>query len=102
MGITIDAKPVEPIEVSLVGKDYKIVPPKASALMAMTEGMKDKDEDDMGMEDIKKFVDILFEKKDVNPVMKRLADSSDLLDIQHIMTLMEQVMEAVQENPTTS
>lgn len=102
MGITIDAEPVEPLEVTLIGKEYKVIPPKASALMAISDTMKGKEEDDMGLNDIKGFVEILFQKKDVPGVMKRLTDTSDRLDVDHIMKLMEKVMEAVQENPTSS
>lgn len=102
MGITIDAEPVEPLEVTLIGKEYKVIPPKASALMAISDTMKGKEEDDMGLNDIKGFVEILFQKKDVPAVMKRLTDTSDRLDVDHIMKLMEKVMEAVQENPTSS
>lgn len=102
MGITIDAEPVEPLEVTLVGKEYKVIPPKASALMSISDSMKGKEEDDMGLSDIKGFVEILFQKKDVAPVMKRLTDGSDRLDVDHVMKLMEKVMEAVQENPTSS
>lgn len=102
MGITIDAEPVEPLEVTLIGKEYKVIPPKASALMAISDTMKGKEEDDMGLSDIKGFVEILFQKKDVPSVMKRLTDTSDRLDVDHVMKLMEKVMEAVQENPTSS
>lgn len=102
MGITIDAEPVEPLEVTLIGKEYKVIPPKASALMAISDTMKGKEEDDMGLSDIQGFVEILFQKKDVPAVMKRLTDTSDRLDVDHIMKLMEKVMEAVQENPTSS
>lgn len=102
MGITIDAEPVEPLEVTLIGKEYKVIPPKASALMAISDTMKGKEEDDMTLNDIKGFVEILFQKKDVPAVMKRLTDTSDRLDVDHIMKLMEKVMEAVQENPTSS
>lgn len=102
MGIVIDAEPVEPLEVTLVGKEYKVVPPKASSLMAISDQAKGKDENDMGMDDIQAFVEALFQKKDVAPVMKRLRDQKDLLDVDHVMTLMEKVMEEVQGNPTTS
>ncbi len=102
MGITIDAEPVQPLEVTLVGKEYKVIPPKASALMAISDQAKGKDENDMGLDDVKSFVEALFEKKDVNPIMKRLTDSTDRLDVDHIMTLLEKVMETVQEHPTTS
>lgn len=102
MGIVIDAEPVETMDVKLVGVDYKITPPKTAMLMQVTDKMQGKDEEDITSDDLYQFVDLMFTKTDATKVKKRLADPKDSLDIDHVMTLLDKLMEAVQPNPTTS
>lgn len=102
MGIVIDAEPVETMDVKLVGVDYKITPPKTSLLMEVTDKMQGKNEEDVTSEDLYRFVDLMFTKGDATKVKKRLGDPKDRLDIDHVMTLLDKIMEAVQPNPTTS
>lgn len=102
MGIVIDAEPVETMDVKLVGVDYKIKPPKTSLLMEVTDKMQGKNEEDVTSEDLYRFVDLMFTKTDATKVKKRLSDAKDDLDIEHVMTLLDKLMEAVQPNPTTS
>lgn len=102
MGIVIDAEPVETMDVKLVGVDYKIKPPKTSMLMEVTDKMQGKDEEDVTSEDLYRFVDLMFTKTDATKVKKRLSDPKDDLDIDHVMKLLDALMEAVQPNPTTS
>lgn len=102
MGIVIDAEPVETMDVKLVGVDYKIKPPKTSLLMEVTDKMQGKAEEDITSEDLYRFVDLMFTKTDATKVKKRLVDPKDDLDIDHVMTLLDKIMEAVQPNPTTS
>lgn len=102
MGIVIDAEPVETMDVKLVGVDYKIKPPKTSMLMEVTDKMQGKAEEDITSDDLYRFVDLMFTKTDATKVKKRLTDPKDDLDIDHVMTLLDKLMEAVQPNPTTS
>lgn len=102
MAINIEADPIQVLEVTVVGKEYKVRPPKAATLMDVTSGMSDKDEDDMSMDDLNKFVDLLFAPTDSKAVKKRLLDANDSLDLGHVMELLNKVMEEVQPNPTTS
>ena len=102
MGIVIDAEPVETLDVKLVGMDYKITPPKTSMLMQVTDKMQGKAEEDVTSEDLYRFVDLMFTKVDAGKVKKRLGDPKDALDIDHVMNLLDKLMEAVQPNPSTS
>lgn len=102
MGIVIDAEPAETLDVKLVGVDYKITPPKTSLLMQVTDKMQGKEEEDVTSEDLYRFVDLMFTKTDSVKVKKRLNDPKDALDIDHVMSLLDKLMEAVQPNPTTS
>lgn len=102
MGIVIDAEPAETLDVKLVGVEYKLTPPKTSLLMQVTDKMQGKDEEDITSEDLYRFVDLLFSKSDSVQVKKRLNEPKDALDIEHVMTLLDKLMEAVQPNPTTS
>lgn len=105
MGINIEAEPVEVLDVTLVGKEYKIRPPKAATLMEITSGMEGKDDDDMSLDELQKFIDVLFSKTDAKAVQKRLLNREDNLDIGHIMKLMNAVMEEATKGmdlPTTS
>lgn len=102
MGIVIDAEPAETLDVKLVGVDYKITPPKTSLLMQVTDKMQGKEEEDVTSEDLYRFVDLMFTNTDSVKVKKRLNDPKDALDIDHVMSLLDKLMEAVQPNPTTS
>lgn len=102
MGIVIDAEPAETLDVKLVGVDYKITPPKTSLLMQVTDKMQGKEEEDVTSEDLYRFVDLMFTNTDAVKVKKRLNDPKDALDIDHVMSLLDKLMEAVQPNPTTS
>lgn len=102
MGIVIDAEPAETLDVKLVGVDYKITPPKTSLLMQVTDKMQGKDEEDVTSEDLYRFVDLMFTQTEAGKVKKRLNDPKDALDIDHVMSLLDKLMEAVQPNPTTS
>ena len=119
------------ITVNLVGKNYKISPPKQMfnmrlARMSPELGKMAKlgdlklegDEQDLEkleeamrpveklMDLITEWIDLAFTKKDAEAVNRRLNDGRDLLDFTHIMELVRAVSEHVSEEsgearPTT-
>lgn len=100
--ITIDAKAVEPIDIKLVGKPYTIQPPKAALAMRLAVESKLYADDPSKMADILNvWMDKAFGDK-ADKVRKRIEDDDDLLDIMHIMALMEKVIEVqMDEDPST-
>jgi len=101
--ITIDADPVEQIEVNLVGVPYQINPPKAALAMRLAVEAKTMGEDPSAVNAVMdSWMDKAFGKSTAKAVRKRLEDDKDLLDIQHVMLLMEKIIEAQTEaNPTS-
>lgn len=103
--IVIEAPEVETIDVTLVGQHYDLIPPKtAMALRLAVEIKQVKDEDPvvmMGLLD--RWLDFAFGgKKKADAVRKRLEDPNDRLDVVHLVTLMEKVIEVqMPENPTS-
>lgn len=99
--INIDAKPVEPIHVNLVGKGYEITPPKAALAMRMaTEAKLFADDPSKMIEVLNAWIRRAFGDK-AEKIQRRLDDEDDALDIFHIMELMEAVTEAQTTDPTT-
>lgn len=100
--IVITADPVEPIEVSLVGVDYLIHPPKAALAMRMAiESKLYADDPEKMAQALDGWVRKAF-GKEYPALQARLDDETDLLDFPHVMTLMEKVMEAQTEPDPTS
>jgi hypothetical protein len=100
--ISITAEAVEPIEVSLVGVDYMVNPPKAAFAMRMAVEAKLYEEDPAKMA---QAIDGWMKKAfgpEYEPVLKRLNDEEDLLDVGHIMLLMEKIIEVQTEPDPTS
>lgn len=98
--ITIDADPVSTVSVKLVGKEYDITPPKAALAMRLAVEAKLYQDDPSKMAEVLEvWMKRAFGEK-VEKVQKRLDDEKDLLDITHIMALMEKVIEKQTGNPT--
>lgn len=101
--IEITAEPPKPISVTLLGVDYKVRPLKGSLGVAMAQRFSGKN---LTPEKIGKEMDTLirtmFGPDDAPKIQKRLIDPDDLLDYEHIIALMNKVVEAQSGNPTTS
>jgi len=101
--LSIVADPREKITISLVGVEYVITPPKASAALKMAIRAKAGDEDPSEMlAALTEWAQKAFGKATATKVMKRLDDDEDELDLQHLMQLMEGVAELTAGNPTSS
>jgi hypothetical protein len=100
--ITIEATPIEPIDVTLVDKKYTIVPPKAALAMRLAVESKLYEDDPAKMAEVLGvWIKKAFGDKAAK-IQARLDDEDDLLDIVHIMTLMEKVIEhQMDEDPTS-
>ena len=99
--LTISAEPRKTLEVDLVGKTYKVTAPKAALGLKLAVRAKQAD-DDPGkmMEAVEEWVIKAFGKTNGAKVLKRVDDEDDDLDIQHLMKLMEAVIEATTGDPT--
>lgn len=103
--ITIDAEPREQITVHLVGKPYLLTPPKGSLGLKLAERATAANESG----DVKAIWGEVMDwvTKAVGPkqaadIQSRLDDPDDDLDIIHVVTVMEKVVEAVTSNPSSS
>lgn len=103
MTITINADAPNLIPVDLVGVHYLVKAPKA--VVAIKIGMRAKELQDEDPEELLKllgeWVSMAFSKKDAAAVMKRLGDQDDDLDLNHIVQLVEAVIEVGSGNPTS-
>ena len=100
--ITITADPVKKVTVELVGERYTVTPPKASLAISITQQARDGSSDDAeaAFDQLNGWMDTAFGTK-VKQVRARLADPSDQLDLQHIMQLMNALLDVGGESPTT-
>jgi hypothetical protein len=102
-GIVIDAEPVKPLTVRLVGETYKITPPKSSLAIKLAVQAKTvaKQEPEKVLEVMDEWIDQAFGPRAAEKVRARFEDPKDLLDITHVMGLMEKVIEASTGDPTS-
>lgn len=103
MDIIIEAEPKTEIAVSLVGEEYTVVPPKASFAIKIAVRSKQSEntrDPDFAMSSIYEWIDAAFGKEVGQRIRERLDDSDDQLDIDHIATLMQKIMEFASGNPT--
>jgi hypothetical protein len=101
--LSIVADPREKITISLVGVEYVITPPKASAALKMAIQAKGGDDDPAEyLAALTGWAQKAFGKATADKVMKRLDDDEDDLDLQHLTQLMEGVAELTAGNPTSS
>lgn len=102
--LVIDApEVVEKIPVKLVGVKYSIRRPKSMLAMSFARRAKAAKEDpEKLMEAVEEWVRITFGKATGVKVIKRLNDPEDELDFEHIVKLMEAVIELTNgSDPTT-
>lgn len=102
--IIINAQPRKPVEVAMVGVEYKVKPPKMSVLAIVAKAAAAQEGpagDSMKVLDhIENLVKLMF-KAQATGVMKRLDDPDDELDYQHIIETAEAVIEAGTGNPSS-
>lgn len=103
--IEISATPRELIAVNLVGTEYTLTPPKGALGLTLAE----KAQDASASGDVRaiwgevlNWLTMAVGKKQAKAIQARLDDADDDLDIIHVISLMEQVVEMVTGNPTTS
>jgi hypothetical protein len=102
--IEINASPVEKIDVKLVGKAYKVTPPKAAFAMKIAREAREGGSANAGrvVEVMDEWMERAFGKAQHTAVQKRLDDPTDDLDLPHIMQLMELLIEEQSDgNPTS-
>lgn len=100
--IVVVAEPRKTHNVSLVGVDYTLTAPKSIlALQMATRARAGADAPTEVIESILEWVRSAFGANQTKAIRKRLDDPDDLLDIDHITTLMQKVMEATTATPTT-
>lgn len=101
--INITAEEREVIDVTLVGVDYAIIPPKSAlALKVAKQAKKAGDDPDQAFDALRMWLEMSAGKESADSIMGRLEDTDDLLDVSHISQLISAVTEAVAENPTSS
>lgn len=101
--INITAEPRTILDVELVGVRYKVNPPKSALALKLAVRAKSAGEDPtLMMEAIDEWIGKAFGAEEAIKVHERLEDEKDLLDFQHIMALMEAVIETTTGNPTSS
>lgn len=99
--IVITADPRESVPVSLVDEEYLITPPKSTIALALAARAKEAGGDAQLIRDeLDNWVRIAFGPKQSKKIQARLADAEDLLDLPHIMNLMQQLAEVGAPDPT--
>lgn len=101
--IEISGEKPSSIKIKLVGVTYEGRPPKAVALINLSEQVSKEGATPADMiKFLRRFLEFTFGKKDAGDIMKRLEDADDDLDIVHITNLMEALIErSAGKNPTT-
>ena len=104
MGIVITAEEREVIEVDLVGVHYQVTPPKASLALKIAVQAKQADENDpeQALVPITSWLGQAMGEEQAAAIRARLDDPDDLLDLSHVMKLMEKIIEVGSGNPPTS
>lgn len=91
------------IKVSLVGRDYTIIAPKAGLAISSSRAIVSKDPE-IQMKAVTSFnhwIEVAFGEH-AEEIFDRLDDQDDDLDLVHIQELQEAVMGQAAGNPTTS
>lgn len=95
-----EAEERKAVVIELIGKRYKVRPPKTS--FAMKYALAGDGEDaSTAVKLTVSWVKAAFQKDDAQEVIDRLQDPDDLLDLQHIMKLIEALVAKVSGNPTS-
>jgi len=99
--LIISAEPRKTLEVDLVGQTYKVTAPKAAlGLKIAIRAKQSGDDPGLMMDAVEEWVVKAFGKSAAKKVLARVDDENDDLDIQHLMKLMEAVIEATTGDPT--
>lgn len=100
--IKITAERRESIPVDLVGVSYEVTPPKtALAIKVALQAKKAQDDPDEVMKALDGWIARAFGKKQAAKITERLYSDEDDLDIDHIMQLMNLLMEESTGTPTS-
>jgi hypothetical protein len=100
--IDIVAAPKKQFQVKLVGVDYMATAPKKALALSLLMRVKNAGNDPEMMDDaITSLIIKMLGREHVEAVQARLADEEDDLDIDHLMVLMNKLIEAVSADPTT-
>lgn len=103
--ITIDAQPREQITVHLVGKPYLLTPPKGSlgiTLAKKATAAQESGDIEAIWGEIMGWLTMAVGKTQADAIQERLDDNDDDLDLIHVIEVMEKVIEAVTEHPSSS
>ncbi|QDH93086.1 hypothetical protein QDA02_gp79 [Microbacterium phage Margaery] len=103
--ITIDAEPREQVTVHLVGKPYLLTPPKGALGLTLAKRAQEaeKSQDiEMIWGEIMGWLTMAVGETQAKAIQARLDDNDDDLDLIHVITVMEKVVEAVTELPSSS
>lgn len=101
MSIVINADTRSKINVSLVGIDYKVKPPKMAVLAVVAKAAAKGTDDAASMVGhIEDLVKLMFGAQ-ATKVLARLENPEDDLDYRHIMSCAEAVMEEETGDPTS-
>lgn len=99
--ITISAVPKKKIPVDLIGVRYQVTPPKSSLAIKISQQVRTPDDADDAFTTLGEWIDIAFGKQAAVKVRNRLEDPDDDLDLEHIMQLMNLLMETEAGAPPT-
>lgn len=101
MSIVISAEERSKVDVTLVGIDYKVKPPKMAVLAVVAKAATKGTDDAAAMVGhIESLVKLMF-GKDSGKVLARLEDVDDDLDYSHVMACAEKIMEVSTGDPTS-
>lgn len=104
MSIKIEATPKAVLDVELVGVHYSVTPPKAALALRLAVAAKQSGEDDPGsvVDTLNAWLLMAMGEEQEKAIQARIEDPKDALDIDHLMMLMEAVIEESSGNPTGS
>jgi len=100
--ITVEGTKREPVNISLVGVEYRALPPKFLAAIDFGAKLKmDSDNINEMTEEIRGWLSGIFGKKSGALIYDRLKDSSDDLDLADIFEGIKLMTQKQTGNPTT-
>lgn len=100
--IQISIDPPKPITVDLGGTRYTVRPIKGALGIALGQRMKSvKGDAGKLRETVEHLVEMIFGKSEAPGVLSRLDDPEDALDFQHVLELMNALVERSTGSPTT-
>lgn len=100
--LTIAAQHKRRFPVNVVGVDYVASAPKKALALSLMMRVKIAGDDPAMMNDaINALIKVMFGADHIEGIQARLADEGDELDIDHLMLLMNKLIEAATGDPTT-